>query len=426
MPMSRFWRIMPAGHRKGTLSSIRMRSMDDVLTNHGNVGPGFDLMRIALAFIILYFHCWFIAAGGASWLGPEFGHAAINAPGATTSAVMHSGSVLWQKLHDARLALVFNHTDTHYGDILVPMFFALSGFLVTGSAFRTRLIRSFLTFRILRIVPALFTEVTLSALFLGPLLTVYPLAKYFSDEKFFAYFGNIFGFVHYELPGLFLSNPAPIIVNGNLWTLPPEFYCYLITAAMLVSGILFDRFAFSILFLISSLFFFVANLFVSFDDQITGHHAPIIVYYFFCGSMLYHWREYVPYNRWLFIGAIGAVYLHYMSSGGHLFIFPVFVTYITIFLGLTNLPRIPVIQSGDYSYGVYLYGFPITQALVNVAPQLRGHGIWVAATAIPLTFAFAGLSWHLVEKPMLALKRRFGPRTGVVAKKPAEPRLKRA
>jgi peptidoglycan/LPS O-acetylase OafA/YrhL len=64
------------------------------------------------------------------------------------------------------------------------MFFALSGFLVTGSAIRTRSVRTFLTFRFLRIFPALATEVTLSAVILGPLLTTLPLKDYVSDHHF--------------------------------------------------------------------------------------------------------------------------------------------------------------------------------------------------------------------------------------------------
>jgi peptidoglycan/LPS O-acetylase OafA/YrhL len=80
-----------------------------------------------------------------------------------------------------------------------------------------------------------------------------------------------------------------------------------------------------------------------------------------------------------------------------------------VFLGLVNFPKIRFIQSGDYSYGVYLYGFPIAQALVASMPVLRGHGWWVLLAATPITVAFAALSWHTIERPTLALKRYFNP-----------------
>ena len=79
----------------------------------------------------------------------------------------------------------------------------------------------------------LLTEVSLSALVLGPLLTTWPLGDYFSDPNFFRCFGNVVGHIHFALPGLFLQNPAAGMVNVNLWTLPGEFYCYLSVAILM-------------------------------------------------------------------------------------------------------------------------------------------------------------------------------------------------
>ena len=90
---------------------------------------------------------------------------------------------------------------------LLVTFFALSGFLVTGSAIRTRTIRQFFANRALRICPALSVEVTLSAIVLGAIFTVLPLQDYFSSAGFFRYFGNIFGFVEFTLPGVFKNLP---------------------------------------------------------------------------------------------------------------------------------------------------------------------------------------------------------------------------
>jgi peptidoglycan/LPS O-acetylase OafA/YrhL len=68
---------------------------------------------------------------------------------------------------------------------LVGAFFILSGFLVAGSALRTRHAGQFLWYRVLRIVPALAVEVTLSALLLGTIFTQYILKDYFTDRTFF-------------------------------------------------------------------------------------------------------------------------------------------------------------------------------------------------------------------------------------------------
>src|SRR5258707_701549 len=64
--------------------------------------------------------------------------------------------------------------------LILLMFFALSGFLVAGSLDRSRTIALFLGLRVIRIFPALGVEVILSALILGPIVTILPLPAYLS------------------------------------------------------------------------------------------------------------------------------------------------------------------------------------------------------------------------------------------------------
>jgi hypothetical protein len=59
---------------------------------------------------------------------------------------------------------------------------------------------------------------------------------------------------------------------------------------------------------------------------------------------------------------------------------------------------------GDYSYGIYVYAYPTQQAIASVLgpmPPLLLFGL-----AYPATFALAFASWHAIERPALALKRR--------------------
>jgi len=63
-------------------------------------------------------------------------------------------------------------------------------------------------------------DIFVAALVIGSLTTTFYLQQYFTDPKFVHYFLNIVGFIHYELPGVFPSNPFPSQVNGSLWTVP--------------------------------------------------------------------------------------------------------------------------------------------------------------------------------------------------------------
>jgi peptidoglycan/LPS O-acetylase OafA/YrhL len=81
------------------------------------------------------------------------------------------------------------------------------------------------------------------------------------------------------------------------------------------------------------------------------------------------------------------------------------------------VPRGPILgfnRLGDYSYGVYVFAVPVQQLCVML---LEPHGA-AANTLYALgpTMLLAALSWHLVEKPSLALRhgasarpRHIGP-----------------
>ena len=75
-------------------------------------------------------------------------------------------------------------------------------------------------------------------------------------------------------------------------------------------------------------------------------------------------------------------------------------------------------RRGDFSYGLYLYAFPVQMLLARwFRPALTPTGLFLAASAITLGFAF--LSWHLVERPFLRLKRSSRAAAGVPVEAPA-------
>src|SRR5579859_544150 len=197
-------------------------TLDEALKANKGVGPGFHMLRHALAVVILAHHCRVAVFGIQANM--YVGKGSLVAVSDVSGPAV--GPVLMELLRPGLFALV-------------GMFFALSGFLVTGSSLRTNSVKVFFANRALRILPALTVEVSLSALVLGPLVTVVSLDQYFTNYQFFRYFGNILGFVRFELPGVFVHNPWPNMVNANLWTLPPEFWCYFLMFLTMVTGIVF-------------------------------------------------------------------------------------------------------------------------------------------------------------------------------------------
>jgi peptidoglycan/LPS O-acetylase OafA/YrhL len=77
-----------------------------------------------------------------------------------------------------------------------------------------------------------------------------------------------------------------------------------------------------------------------------------------------------------------------------------------VFVGVSKIPRIPVLHRGDYSYGIYLYGFPIQQMVFSMIPGAKSP-VENFVASMPFIIGFAMLSWHGIEKPILRLRSKF-------------------
>jgi peptidoglycan/LPS O-acetylase OafA/YrhL len=329
---------------------------------------GFDYMRVALALLIICLHSGEISYGPRD---PADIYASIwRAPAAA----------------------------------LVPMFFALSGFLVAGSLERSRHLLTFLGLRALRIVPALAGEVVLSALILGPLLTTYSLHDYFTDPRFFVYFRNIVGDIHYQLPGLFVGNPDTDATNAQLWTVPYELFFYIICSAIALIGIYKRRF----LMLAAACLFLLLGLHAA---GLENHTRPwtvtgtTLLMAGVAGMLFYRFKQIIPWNFTLFAGSAVLSLLLLTRPEWDAFT-PLPLTYATIYLGLLNPPRNKLVLSGDYSYGIYLYGWPLQQMVASFGPAFR-HWYINLLIAIPSVMACAFVSWRFIEKPALNLKAKL-------------------
>ncbi len=284
------------------------------------------------------------------------------------------------------------------------MFFALSGFLVAGSLERSKLLASFLGLRVLRIVPALAVEVLISALILGPMLSDLPLDDYLRDPRFAHYFLNILGDIHYELPGLFATNPTPNMVNGQLWTVPWELACYVLCSALAILGIFKHR-RWLAMFVAACYAAHFAKLIYKLIShtpvgEVGAVHGHTLVMVFATGLLFYRYRDRILYTRTLFIVSLAAsfILLAIPPHGDGFVALP--AAYITVYLGLANPARSTWLLSGDYSYGIFLYGYPIQQAVATI-PALHEWYLNLLVTT-PIVCIIAVGSWWLVEKPCLA------------------------
>ena len=125
-------------------------------------------------------------------------------------------------------------------------------------------------------------------------------------------------------------------------------------------------------------------------------------------------RRLLAADSGLLAAACGVAMVVFVTNQTAIYLLPFPVAYLTAYLGLQTPKKLPVIFTGDYSYGIYLYAFPIQQAVRYLMP---GDQNWYTNFLISLVFVsvFAAFSWHCIEKPMLTLKRYILKRSKVPA-----------
>lgn len=288
----------------------------------------------------------------------------------------------------------------------VYVFFITSGFLVTQSA-QSGSASGFLWRRALRIYPALVV---------CTLLSVYVLAPFFSPLGISAYLRNslhVKTTVHAVLdpnygmilPHVQFYDPAiswlATFVNGSLWTIPQEIFCYLILAALMAIGLLRAP-------LIASSVAVGVILELFFDspwpDRKLITDFTYIAPYFFCGSLLWFvaakWQPSIVLALiFVVLGVLCLVLWPAYPYGPMLFAYPLVQIATSPGIRLPTLGRF-----GDVSYGTYLYGWPVEQVVNNA---LGEYSTWwaVFAVSLPTAMLLGWLSWHLLEKRALRLKR---------------------
>lgn len=289
------------------------------------------------------------------------------------------------------------------GPLGVWIFFAISGYLIMQSWTHDPHLLRFLLKRALRIFPALTVCILLSIFVLGPSLTTLDMAAYFKSPITWGYLDNIWLYITYQLPGVFATNKVPHAVNGSLWSLPVEFFMYLVVALL---GLLkAPRWAWAILALV---FIAVSITWARVSPDMLVIYRTDVRQVVICGTYFVVGAAFYRYQmaRFFNLSSVGALTVLWLCLSvspdlfilGSWFILP----FITLGFGLANGAWLSKLTRYDYSYGIYIYAFPVQQSLIYLYPQqtLSEHLL----TAGPITILLAGLSWHLIEKRALSYK----------------------
>jgi len=339
---------------------MRYRTLNDCLSKRED---NFNLIRLLAAFLVIY------------------GHA---------SAVTGRGPV---DIFLSAIGFKF------IGGVAVDIFFVISGFFISASANSGLGWGHYLYSRILRIYPALFVCIALTVFVIGPFLTTDH--NYWSDATFrYLVFNSAAIHTEYFLPGVFQSLHDKAI-NGSLWSLPLEVRLYF--AVFLVG--LFGTFKKIWIFNFFALALVLAGFFLpEYIANLLPHPSHLsVAAMFLLGSLCYVNRVFIVIHiNWFILFLIVAAVTHstrYFYLG-----YALTLTYGVFYVAYAK--KIPWSKKiGDYSYGVYLYGWLAQQMLLTIYPDMSNGANAIFAFGISLAAALA--SWYFIEKPSLSFKNRL-------------------
>jgi peptidoglycan/LPS O-acetylase OafA/YrhL len=322
--------------------------------------------------------------------------------------IYYHASCLTARFHDP-LGLVTGDT-TDLGALSVSIFFVISGCLITQSFERSRSILQYAGARFLRIWPAMFVLCVLTACCLGPLVSEDNWHVYFSDNDFWKYFKNcLFLQTYVHLPGVFMHNHYPVVVNGSIWTLPVEAFMYAVTLFLGITRLQKSKFWMTLIF--AALVVADMQIFSTPSGGLTpflwlpplGATAKFAIMYL-AGTLYYLYRDSIKLS-----GQAAALVFFILAGSYHTphsrLVEYVCIPYLVMFAAYFPAPFLRnAAKFGDFSYGIYLYGFVVQQSILHFTQgHISSTKFIILSLAISLLCAVG--SWHLIEKPALSLKK---------------------
>lgn len=289
----------------------------------------------------------------------------------------------------------------------VGTFFVLSGFLVTQSWFARPVLRSYLAARVLRIYPALIAATIFTMLVAGATGAL-PWRDYLTSPVTWRYFiRTASGYdVVDALPGAFANNPFPSAANGSLWTLPVELRLYAALALAGVAGALARPRVLVPAALV------VVGVAAAWPQIVPLEpNTPVtrtLALLFLLGSLACVGQRHVPLSLPCAALAVAIPLFDPFEAARSGPLNALLLSYVVLVIAYHPALRVRAIsRAPDYSYGLYVYAFPIQQAIVWAHREITPGALFAGALAASLVVA--AISWHLLEAPMLRLKSRFRP-----------------
>ena len=295
-----------------------------------------------------------------------------------------------------------------FGDLSVDCFFLISGYLISKSFYSTNSIRNFIVKRILRIYPGFIVASIISICVFAPLSIGWALISNIQAADWLKSLLKMATLDPPYVEGVFRNAKHPEL-NGSMWTIMLEFLCYLSIPIFYKLGLNKRKYYFLTVLFCALIFVFIII------TKIANHfHNPFFVYHFsrlltafLVGGAFYHYSDIIIWNKKISIACFIALCIsltHHLTSEFGLFTFGGYLLF-NFALNFKNKFLNSVGTTNDISYGVYLYAWPFQNLIVQYFPTISP---WVLTCyTLLFTIIIGYLSWLIVEKPFMQMKKFF-------------------
>jgi len=299
-----------------------------------------------------------------------------------------------------------------WGTIAVDIFFVTSGFLIAGSFFNRKSVLAFSWARVLRIFPGLLVANLITVFIIGLAFTKLSLGSYLQNLEIYKFLIKntllLVSNIQWLLPGVFVDNPVGAAVNGSLWTLPYELKMYFLLAIVALIFLWVEKrikipvikWVFISLVTITLI---IKGYNFYLNESLLGKNFIRLFSFFFIGSLFYLYSDKVLLSG-KFSGLLFVLLM--LSAIDPSFFMPVYtlsLPYLIFYIAYVPAGKIRLYNNfGDYSYGMYVYAYPVQQAVMAAYPSASLVEMIIYPFVITLLLAY--FSWQLVEKKALALK----------------------
>jgi peptidoglycan/LPS O-acetylase OafA/YrhL len=313
--------------------------------------------------------------------------------------------------------MVMSQKQISIGSVAVDFFFIISGFLIVKSFETSSSVTDYFKKRVLRIYPGFIVALLISYLVFGYLGSGWhiDLSGY---KQYLFYLHKKKELVHlatlqYPFQRDFFKGIPEQGLNDSVWTIQFEFVCYLLVPLLALIGFFKKRVFFIIAFAVMYALLFLQMKGVIFPYKNTDYlffanpyHHPRFISYFLAGACIYFYRDKIIRSHLLALLCFILIALSFAWIKCVEQVLPVAGTYLLFYL--VYHPGIKLsgfAKHGDFSYGVYLYGWPV-QGLIMYYFKDNLNPYLLCITALPVSILLAFCSWHLVENPFLKLKKK--------------------